>query len=312
MDLPRTQPMPCQRCGTVNGEASYSCRLCSEVLRKRPAELPLASLLAPGEAACHSVPKARPHRVVPIDGAGGMSAAKEGYAYAGIGLTLAIVIHFVPMLGFFNWFLSALFHETGHCVFAWAMGQPAFPAISLGGHAAAMHQGQSLFLTLAVWVGLGAAAWQARGHRGRLIGLTTLAILHPLLAFSGAKEVLFLLGGHLGELAFGAVFLWRALTGGFTENKLERLLYGVLACHLIGENVMLCCGLLFSQAARLEYAGNGSFGLTNDFLRLANGPLGVSLGTVAFAMLVVSLLTIPLACWMRHRSLAHAGPRTAE
>ncbi|MCP5021219.1 MAG: hypothetical protein GY930_05525 [bacterium] len=299
--------MPCPRCGTINGEDSYSCRLCSEVLRKRPTEPSLASLLDPGEATHHSIPKARPHMVGAGSGAGGIGLGKEGYAYAGVGLALAILIHFIPILGYFNWFLSALFHETGHCVFAWAMGQPAFPAISLGGHAAAVHQGQSLFLTLAICAGLGFAAWNARGHRGCLLGLTTLAILQPLLAFSGAKEVLFLLGGHLGELAFGAIFLWRAFTGGFTANKLERVLYGTLACHLIGENVLLCGGLLFSQAARLEYAGNGSFGLTNDFLRLTNDQLGVSLGTVAFAMLVVSLLTVPLACWMGHRSLAHAG-----
>lgn len=307
MDLPHTQPMPCPRCGTVNGEDRFSCRLCSEMLRKRPAEVPHESLFAPGTTTRSPVPEARPHMVVAENGAGGMSITTEGYAYAGIGLALATVIHFVPILGFFNWFLSALFHETGHCVFAWAMGQPAFPAISLGGHAAAVHQGQSLFLTLAICAGLGFAAWKTRGHRGRFICLTTLAILQPMLAFSGAKDVLFLLGGHLGELAFGAIFLWRAFTGGFTANKLERVLYGTLACHLIGENVMLCGGLLFSQAARLEYAGNGSFGLTNDFLRLANDQLGVSLGTVAFGMLVVSLLTIPVACWMGHRSLTRAG-----
>ncbi len=303
MDLPHTLPTACPSCGTANREGSYSCRLCSEVLRKRPAETDRASLFGPGEMSPAPDPQVRPHFVVPGSGAGRPGLAHEGYVFTGIGLALACVIHFVPILGFFNWFLSSLFHETGHCFFAWIMGQPAFPAISLGGHAMAVHQGQNLFLALAPCAGLVVAAWHARQHRGRLIALSVLAVLQPLFAFSNAKEILFLLGGHLGELAFGSIFLWRAFTGGFTENKLERVLYGVLAWHLIGENVILCCGLLFSQSARLDYASNGSFGLTNDYLRLANDHLGVPLGTVAFGMLVVSLLSVPLAWWLGRKSI---------
>ncbi len=303
MDIPHTQPLPCPGCGTVNKEGCYSCRLCSEVLRKLPADTDRTSLFSPGKTAYALAPKVMPHIVVDEDGTGRRARTKEGYVFAGIGMGIACVFHFIPILGFFNWFLSSLFHEMGHCFFAWVMGQPAFPAISLSGHAAAVHQGQSMFVTLAVFVGLATAAWHARHQRKRMIIFATLAVLQPLFAFSNAKEILFLLGGHIGELAFGSIFLWRAFTGGFTENKAERILYGVLAWQLIAENVILCWGLIFSASARLEYAGNGSFGLTNDYLRLANDHLGVSLGTVAFGMLVLSLLTTPLAWWLGRKSI---------
>ncbi|MDF1836981.1 MAG: hypothetical protein P1V35_03855, partial [Planctomycetota bacterium] len=227
--------------------------------------------------------------------------SKQAYAFLGLGLLLAPLFAYMPFLGYFTWFLGALFHETGHCFFGWLMGQPAMPAISLGGHAMAMHQGQSAFLALAICGGLATGAWCLRAHRGLAITLAVAAVLQPLLAFTQGKEVLFLLGGHLGELAMATVCIWRTISGGFSESHLERLLYSMLGWYLVGSNLALSAGLLFSQEARAEYGSNGSFGLTNDYLRLANDVLGTSLGTVAFGMLLVSLIPVPLAWIVSHR-----------
>jgi hypothetical protein len=50
-----------------------------------------------------------------------------------------------------------------------------------------------------------------------------------------------------------------------------------------------------SAGARATYHENGSFGFTNDFLRVANEVLGCSLQTVAAFMLVASLAVVPVS-----------------
>ncbi len=196
----------------------------------------------------------------------------------------------------FGWFLGALFHESGHTVTALAFGLPAFPAISLRGHAASLHQDQIIFMAFLLWAGLGYLTWHLRHHRAALGALCIAMALYPAFAFTDAKEFLFLVGGHGGELAMATVCLWRALTGGFTHNPLERGLYSVLGWYLMGSNVWLCGSLATSAAARGSYAGNGSYGLTNDYIRLAD-VLGWGLPQVAAMMLVVSLLPLPLS-WL--------------
>lgn len=199
----------------------------------------------------------------------------------------------------FGWFLGALFHESGHTVTALAFGMPAYPAISLRGHAASIHQDQIAFMVFLLWAVLGYVTWHLRHHRAALVSLTIAVAVYPVIAFTDLKESLFLIGGHGGELAMATVCLWRALTGGFTHNLLERGLHSVLGWYLVGSNVWLCGGLATSAAARAHYAANGSFGLTNDYIRLADDVLGIGLPQVGAMMLMVSLLPIPLSWRLR-------------
>jgi hypothetical protein len=120
-------------------------------------------------------------------------------------------------------------------------------------------------------------------------------VLYPALAFTGGKECLHLLAGHGGELAFATLCLWKTLDGGFTESRLERGLYGTLGWYLLGSNVRLCFGLMFSSSSREGYAENSSFGLTNDMIRVAEDVLGWRLQSVALLMLLVSLGVLPAA-----------------
>jgi len=290
----------CPKCGTQNPGSQLTCSLCSEVLRRDsggyadPDRSKLFEVDASGIAGREADPYTAFTEPKP-------DYSKQAYTFLGLGLVLAPVFAYMPFLGFFNWFLGALFHESGHCLFGWLMGQPAYPAISLQGHAVAIHQGQSTILALGICSGLAIAAWTLRARRGLAIAFAIAAVVQPMLAFTQGKEVLFLLGGHLGELGMATVCIWRTLCGGFTENSLERVLYSILGWYLVGSNVALCAGLMFSQAARLHYAGNGSFGLTNDYLRVANDVLGTSLGTVAFGMLLIALIPVPLAWFLMHR-----------
>ena len=58
---------------------------------------------------------------------------------------------------------------------------------------------------------------------------------------------------------------------------------------------MICVDLATSAAARAHYAASGSFGLTNDYIRLAEDVLNMGLPQVGAVMLIVSLLPIPLS-----------------
>ena len=53
--------------------------------------------------------------------------------------------------------------------------------------------------------------------------------------------------------------------------------------------------LALSEWAREWYAENGSFGLTNDMIRVAEDVLNWRLQSVAFLMLLVSLAVLPTA-----------------
>jgi len=159
-----------------------------------------------------------------------------------------------------------------------------------------------LLVAFAVW------AWR----EGRLRGLATgLLVVWPLFTFvPGLRELGFLLSGHLGELTFAAVFLVRARTGIATENEAERPLYACLGWFLVARNVALTAGLVFSAHARARYMGNGSFGLRNDYTRVAQDVLHVSLPAVAGAMLFVCLAVVPLVLWLtRHAQPVDVAPR---
>ena len=202
-----------------------------------------------------------------------------------------------------GWFLSSLVHETGHTMAAWLVGCPAFPSIRLDGHAWATHSDQVLLVALGVWAGIAYLTWTHRAHRWvRWWGCSS-ALLYPLLAFTGARDAFFLVAGHLGELTFTGVFFYRALTGGFTSSNVERGLYSTLAWCLLGHNVWLTGGLLFSDSVRHWYATSGSLGMANDYIRLG-GKLGWSTDGVALLMLLVCLAVLPLAIWVASRARA--------
>jgi hypothetical protein len=227
------------------------------------------------------------------------SQRRIAWQWLGVGLVLAFAFTLAPPLRFMGWLLGSLFHETGHVAFAWYVGCPAFPAISLAGHAGAFHKPQSALMLFVVAVLLLAfAAWAWREGRWRRLA-TGLILVWPLLAFvDGLRDLGFLLSGHLGELTFAGIFLVRARTGSSTELEAERPLYACLGWFLVARNVALTGGLVLSAAARSAYLGNGSFGMLNDYARIAFHVLHVPLQAVAFGMLLVSLLVVPVVLWL--------------
>lgn len=229
------------------------------------------------------------------------------WAYFLLGIPAAALFGALPLTAYMGWFLASLAHEMGHCAASWAFGMPAFPAISLAGDAAAVHGEQMVPLALLMWGGGIAFLWRLRSTPLRVGLLIAFALLYPALAFTDAKELVHLVAGHAAELAFAALCLHRAVTGGFTSSRVERGLYAMLGWLLTGFNAWLCLRLMFSEAGRRWYAGNGSFGLTNDYLRAADDVLGWPLQVVAFLMFVPAVGVVGFGLWCVLRQSTQAA-----
>ncbi len=235
-------------------------------------------------------------------------AVDLGWRYLALGLALAWASGFV-LPASFTWFLAALPHEMGHATVGCLLGHPSAPAISLRGEAWTGIAEQRPLLVWVVAVVAAACAYGMR-HRPRVaVALTALAILVPCIAFNAAGEAAILVAGHGGELAFATYCFYLAATGGHTGTPQERTASAMAGALLQFVNLKLCLGLLISAEAREAYATNGSLGLVNDYLRLADDVFGCSLPTVAGVMLVVGIVPLPLGMalgwWKVARDRAH-------
>lgn len=293
----------CRKCGRPHAEDALTCSLCGELLRKAPrVSAALASNVSSGSQNVATAP-ARTLELDPVERALAArnvpSSPWQPWRFLALGLVSAPIFGLTPILQYMGWFLASLVHEMGHAALAWLCGMPAIPAISLAGHAAAVHGEQHPFLVLCIASGLLFGAWKLLEGAARWVALASIAVLYPALALTHAKDLVHLLAGHGGELAFATLCLWKTLDGGFTESKFERALYGTVGWYLLGKNAFLCFGLMTSAGARAHYAENGSFGLTNDLIRAAEDVLNWRLESVALLMLVASVLVLPasIALW---------------
>jgi hypothetical protein len=209
----------------------------------------------------------------------------------------------------FVWFLCALPHEMGHATFGCLLGHPSAPAIGLTGDAWTGIADRRDWLVWAMALGAAAAAaitWR-RGRRGFATSGGLLAVLVPALAFAPAADVVIAAGGHLGELLFAGYCFALAWTGGRTGTAQERTACAFAAALIQAQNAKLCFGLMTSPLARAEYATNGSLGLKNDYLVLAEDLLHCRLESVAFGLLGLCLLPLPLGLWLGARRAAADG-----
>lgn len=296
----------CPQCDRPARDDELACALCGRLLRRAsghpfaspppaPPRVPEAAF-APPETASF---------VADIDDDGGFVPVIAGvpapWFFLALGAVLAPILTFTPLLRYVGWFLGSLCHETGHAAMGWFLGCPSFPAIRLDGHAAAVHSGQSKLLCGLVLGAFAGFAWLERTRRARLAVWVALLALYPVLAFTGAREAAFLFAGHVGELAFATWFLSRAVSGGFTGSSAERATHAMVGWFLVGRNAWLSAGLLLRESAREAYADSGSFGLVNDYLRIAREVFGSSIAVPATATLVLALLALPTALWLGRR-----------
>jgi hypothetical protein len=221
---------------------------------------------------------------------------------------LGIGLAFVPSLFLprgFTWFLCAIPHEMGHATMGCLLGHPSAPAISLQGEAWAgigeMRPWLVWFMALAAGAGA-AAAW--RTSRLAAVALGVLAVASPSIAWTTFADVLIAAAGHLGELAFAAYCYSLCWTGGRTDTPQERTACALAGALIQVANLRLFFGLCTDGGARAFYATNGSLGLKNDLLVLAEDLCQCRLQSVAALMLVIALLALPAGLaigWWRDR-----------
>ncbi|MGE3172250.1 MAG: hypothetical protein AB7O97_06450 [Planctomycetota bacterium] len=228
------------------------------------------------------------------------------WRWLGLGIALAWPLTLV-LPSMFSWVLCAIPHEMGHATVGCLLGHPSAPAISLRGEAWTGIAAQRGWLvwTMALLALGGGALCLRRRRTVAAIALGATALLLPALALSRAADVAITLGGHLGELAFATYCFALAWTGGRTDTPQERTAAAMAGAIVQARNVQLCFGLMTSPAARAHYAGNGSLGIKNDYLVLAQDLWHCRLETVAALMLLVALLPLPigvLAGWLRTRA----------
>ena len=289
----------CPQCHRPVRDDDLACDLCGHLLRRALGD-PVVPPPAP--------PSLRGSPFEPaVTASFTEDAARTPWNVLLIGALLAPLLTFTPILRYAGWFLGSLCHESGHAAMGWFLGCPSIPAIRLDGHAAAIHQEQSKFLCAIVIAALAALAWRDRASGGRRATWLALLGIYPCIAFTGAREAAFLFAGHLGELAFATHFLSRAVSGGFTGSAAERATHAMVGWFLVGRNAWLAGGLLWKESVRDGYADSGSFGLVNDYLRIAREVFGSSIAVPATAMLVASLLALPAALWFAGRTGGDEG-----
>lgn len=195
----------------------------------------------------------------------------------------------------FTWFLCAIPHEMGHATVGCLLGRPSAPAISLGGHAWTGIADRNAVVVALVALSAATGAFFAFRRRRTTLAATfaVLAIALPVVSYAELAEVLISVGGHLGEVAFAAYCFSLVFTGGKTGTPQERTAAAFAGALVQAVNVKLCFGLMTSQPARDHYGSNGSLGMKNDYLVLAEDLLHCKLQSVAGGMMLASL-AVPL------------------
>jgi len=231
----------------------------------------------------------------------------------------ALGFHLVPLLSIAASGLTTLVHEFGHAAGAWTFGRGALPAFDFqhgGGVTAHTHERSVIFL-LMIWALLGGWIYSRRRNPhalGLAIGVT---VLHTLIWLAGWDFALATYAGHGVTVAFGAIFLYRFLSGAAVAHEAEQWLYGILACFLLFDEVRLSGGILFdTHGVRAMYlAGKG--GIAHDFNKLGSAWFGLDFWAVFHIGATLTTGAAVVAAWHQRERVGPllqkwfgAGPST--
>lgn len=290
--------MACPRCGEMTAPGAVECAACGVILararaagspRVRPAREPLPDAAAP----------------FPGDEPRTLGLTRSAWKAAAIGLGIALVLPRFPFAHFLLTPLSTLLHEIGHAAFGWLFGHPSLPAFDFAGGGGLTTHGERSNLILLAWAAAAAGvawAWPGWPRRAAVGALAAWA----LLMWRGWDEWLTVAGGHLFEVAFGAVFLYRGLTGWGSRSPLERPLSCFVGFFLLFNVVTFGTGLIGSASQRAVYQ-QGKAGIDHDLVTLSNYTW-LRVQTLAGGLVSLALAAVPLTLLAasRHRAALEA------
>ena len=224
------------------------------------------------------------------------------------GLMLALLALASRWVGLPFSMLRTLVHELGHALTAWAFGHPAVPGFDLvWGGGITLHGEQRLWLlapVFGVWIVL---LYLMRARARALCCAVVGLVVYALLALTPAHEVLILFMGHGGELLFGALFLFRALSGQAVISPWERPLYATAGLYNVLSVAWFSLRLVRDPDYRWAYGIAKGGGHWMDLSRIADDHCHCSLQAVAMVLMLCSLVPGPLAFWLWKRSRPSKG-----
>jgi len=200
-------------------------------------------------------------------------------------------------------FLATLVHECGHSLFAWLMGMPSIPTVSVAGGGVTIWGEQRWFICVAILAGLVALAWNNRQSPGFWIPLAIAALIYPFLAFTGAREIV-AIGGGVALECLGAAACFYTVLAVHLERPFERPLYALwgwwMTLNRGAETVMMMKSRAYWESQSVIESGLAA-GLTSD-LEMIRQTLGTSPKPILGIVLLLCLLALPgalLAAWLR-------------
>jgi hypothetical protein len=291
--------MTCPRCSADSAEGALDCPSCGVVFAKwrpprnrPPSEPDEARPAIQGLNAEWVMLKADPPPPPPPETLG---ITHAGWKAAAIGLAMAGVLTFFPFLTFILRPLSTLVHEIGHTVAFWAFGYSAVPAFDFGegGGMTMTDYDRSALIVWAWAAGVALLGWWQRERKEILVALAAVVVMYFFMYNTRGERLSIALGGHAAEIIFGALFLYRALTGWGCKIEAERPLYGFLAFMLLFASLGLGFTLLGNSIDKAWYL-QGKRGIDNDLVMGALY-LGLKIEGMARLLIVATLLAIPAA-----------------
>lgn len=221
---------------------------------------------------------------------------QKGWISLGLGLAIALVAYFIPLIHHTFATFMTLVHEMGHTIVNWLFGYPAFPAFDLMyGGGITINVGRNWAIVAAIYAGLGYLVYVYRRNALTVFFLGCLMLLHLVFSLTDAHRVLVLFMGHGTELIIAVLFLYRAMSGSAVVHSVERPLYAGIGLWIFLYDTTFAFKLFSSHMARMYYEDAKGGGHWMDFSRIAEDFLHVSLSGVALFFLVCCLAVIPLA-----------------
>lgn len=270
-------PMLCPRCSAPAADDATDCGACGIVfakwrpraMRERPAPPPPQTLCVP----------------------------HTGWKAAAFGLAFAVALSWFPLLSFILSPLTTMVHELGHTAVLWLFGYPAIPAFDFAnGGGVTMSDLERSTPIVAAWTfGLLALLGWQRERKGVVALLLAAGVVYALCYNTTRETLAITLGGHGGEIAFGALFLYRGLTGWGCKVEAERPIYAFLAFMILFSGIRLGISLQGNTMERYWYL-QGKGGIDHDLVTGAQ-ILSIRLEALARVMVAVELMAIPAAFW---------------
>ncbi len=211
---------------------------------------------------------------------------------------MAAGLTWFPFLKFVLSPLITIFHELGHTAVLWLFGYSAIPAFDFA-HGGGVTMSDLERSSLIVWawaLGVLILGWWQRERKEVLIALAGLVVLYIYMYNSTRETLAITLGGHAGEVVFGAVFLYRGLTGWGCKLEAERPLYAFLGFMNFFTGLHLGFALMGSDSMEKYWYLQGKGGIDNDLVTGAQ-ILSMKLESIARLLILCEVLAIPATFW---------------